>query len=1284
MRFLLALIFLIQLPSFSQTLNHTISKSNHPNSAKSSHLQFSSPNSFIENIGQYGELLDGFNNMGKIKYGFEGFSTPVLFTNKGIIYLDRKVENISEREEKKMKLRGISEEEIESKKKITESIITMEWLGANIQGEIITEGVTTDYHTYGLLKNKARGFEKITYRDLYPGIDVVYHFTNSSKIGFEYSLVVKSGADLSLVRMKYGGDIKKLFLDKSGNLIVRSSINDIIETRPVSFSDFRKEPLLSGDEQEQNLSYASIFQKENNIISFRVTDYDTSKTLIIDPFVSNTNNLTGANNGIAKDIDFDYAGNIYVTGGGDGITAHKIAKFDINGNLQWTFNGTLAVPAWAFGTTYGGWVVEKTTGNIFLGQGLAPSGSQIIRLTTSGVYDNYITTADLNFSENWKMLWSCNSGTPQILVAGGGTSSNINLGVCSPPSTTLIASNITGLTTFGQDIADIVIDPSTNDMYTIFTSAIITPFVNNRIYKNSPPYGPSNITWSVPSGFPVLNEQRNRPYLSPNTFGYTENSLNALAINSSYLFYWDGLNLAAYNKSTGAVVGSPLVLNPNTTLMQGGIVADECNNIYVGNRNGIIKVYKFNGSNFDDAAANDITISGVPTASVYDLAYDQGRQLLYACGAGFIASIDISAYCATTVFSLVVVPNCNALTIQASITPVAPPGTIVTYVLYSGAVQIASNSTGLFTGLTPGATYIVKAYIDQSCGGIQLIKTVTLSNCALSISATFINPSCNLSNGSITATAFYGTPPYQYSKDGITYQPTGLFSGLAAGNYTITVRDAINTTATVNVTLANSSPLQVSAIPTSATCNLNNGTIIANGIGGTMPLQYSSDGINFQPTGLFTGLAPNSYTITVKDANSCSNTTVAFVTTIPAPQITADSIPTSCNNSSGMITATATSGSPPYQFSINGTTFQASNIFTGLATGAYTVTVKDAIGCIATRSISVIVTNTLVVNAGNNMTICEGTKKTFSASSNGTSFSWSPVTSLNNPSILNPDASPLVTTLYTLTGRDGICFKTSSVTVFVNPAPVADAGKDVGVCYGKNVQLTGGGGVDYLWTPSTYLTNSNIYNPIVVKPVPGKYTYYLSVTGANGCKSLKPDAVTINVSTPPKLFAGNDTSIAINQPLQLNAVDVNASGFINYSWSPAYGLNNPSLANPIAILDQDILYNVSAQNANGCIGTDDIKVTVHKGPEIYVPTAFSPSGKNKILKAIPVGMREFKYFSIFNSYGQQIFTTSDPNRGWDGTFKGANQEMGTYVWIAEGVDFKENKLLRKGCVILIR
>jgi gliding motility-associated-like protein len=96
--------------------------------------------------------------------------------------------------------------------------------------------------------------------------------------------------------------------------------------------------------------------------------------------------------------------------------------------------------------------------------------------------------------------------------------------------------------------------------------------------------------------------------------------------------------------------------------------------------------------------------------------------------------------------------------------------------------------------------------------------------------------------------------------------------------------------------------------------------------------------------------------------------------------------------------------------------------------------------------------------------------------------------------------------------------------------------------------------------------------------------------------------------------------------------------------------------------------------------------TVFAAINIYVPRVFSPNndGTNDVLKPILVGISTFHYFSVYNRWGNLIFTSQDPNQGWDGTFKGVAQPVETYLWIAEGIDLNGKKIVAKGMTSLVR
>jgi len=1157
---------------------------------------------FIENVGQYGSIYDKYPEMGRILYAYEGFMVPVLFTEKGLIYLHRKIEgpklSEQEREERKKKKKK-KEEEIEELE-VKDRAITAQWLNTNSNIEIIAEDKTEEYHTYGFLQEQARAYKKITYKNLYPGIDLVYTFLSNNKIGFEYSLMVQPGTDISIVKILYGGEIKKIKQDAEGNLLIKSDAGTTIETIPVSYYG---DKIPEAKDSLQKIKSAFVIKGKE--LSFSMPEsYDKTKAIVIDPFVTATGNLigTGVNAGIAKDVDYDYAGNVYVTGGGNG-SVYKLAKFDANGVLQWTFNGALTIPAWNFGTYYGGWVVEKTTGNIYLGQGFAPSGGhRVIRINTIGVYDNFITTPNPSFLENWKMYWNCNNGSPQLFIAGGGTNSNINFGIVSPPSTIISSLNVTGIpyspgTGWAQDISDVIIDPATSDLYTIFGSLYGTPYLSNQIYKNTAPYSGASVAWNVSSGFVSIQEIANRPYLVGPEI---DNSSNVLAINSSYLFYWDGKNLKAIDKASGTGVGTALTLAPNLKLMSGGIVADECNNIFVGSNNGTIKVYSFDGNTFNDAAVPDITVPGFGSSSVYDLAYYEAQKLLYASGNGFVASFDVSSYnCSPNYFTINVNSSCATLTATASLTPSPPTGSIITYVLYNGSTQIASNTTGIFPGLTPNVTYSVKAIVNQICSGSVTTTTFTLPG--PTISTVLTNTSCGTSNGAISITAAGGTSPYTYSKDGVTFQAGNTFTGLASGLYTITVKDLNGCFNTALVNILNSDGPSISYTKTDAICGSNTGTVTANGSGGIAPLTYSINGTTFQTNNVFTGIVAGTYTLTVKDATGCTNVTKLDIKSASGPTVSAIPATTFCNTNNGSITAIATGGAAPLQYSINANTYQSSNIFTGLAAGAYTVTVKDNNGCLSTASTTVpnstgpTVTATAVTascaNANGSITANgTGGVTPLQYSINGTSFQAS-----NFFFGLTPGT-------YIVTVKDANnCSNTVSVSVGSTNGPQVTGTSTASACSGNTGSITasGSGGTGAL----QYSINGINYQAGTIFSGLAANTYTLFVKDINGC--IGATIVVVPNSTAPTLTAAVTlTSCNANDGI----ITLNASGGLSpYQYSIdgiTYQASN--VFSGLAVGN----YTLSVKDANNCVRTTSAVITNVAGLSMSVSVISSSCASN--------------------------------------------------------------------------
>jgi gliding motility-associated-like protein len=700
--------------------------------------------------------------------------------------------------------------------------------------------------------------------------------------------------------------------------------------------------------------------------------------------------------------------------------------------------------------------------------------------------------------------------------------------------------------------------------------------------------------------------------------------------------------------------------------------ATSCN----GATNGSFTVVPSNGNMPYTYSLN----GGTPQASNVFTGLPAGTYaVVITDGAGCVSApipVTVAAGAALTA-SLVSTPtSCSGATNGSiTVTPANGNGPY-TYSLNNGVFQ-ASNT---FLNLASG-NYSIVARDGAGCMTSSLNAIVSPGQ-ALSATVAVANLNCNGSNSGIATITVTGggIATYTYSMDGNNYQLSNVFAGLAAGNYTAYIRDNNNCSGTQTFTVTQPAALTLVATPQAVRCNgQSNGTISVTGSGGTAPYQYSIGGASYQASGIF-NVAAGSYTVYIKDNNNCIRQQAVDVTqpqVLSATSVTANA---SCDGGNdGRITVTAAGGTGAYQYSVNGTTFQSSNIF-NVAPGTYTVTTRDANNCITIGSVTVGMTNNLYVTPAADETICEGRNVQLQAITNATQFAWSQASSLTGATTGTPIASPVVTTQYQVTATLGRCVAYDTVLVYVNPAPVADAGADNEICYGQGYQLRGSGGASYQWSTGSSQGFDVSSSPYVTPSQ--TTTYFLHVTDANNCQSLQPATITVKVTPPIVINLTRDTVVALGDQFQLHASSVAT----DYLWTPAIGLNDPTDPDPMVTVSNDITYTVIASTPAGCKGEGTVVLKVYKGPELYVPTAFTPNndGKNDKFFPFPVGVTKLNYFRVFNRWGQLVFATSTMNHGWDGNFAGKELTTGTYVWVAEGVT-KDNKVItKKGIVTLIR
>jgi len=233
--------------------------------------------------------------------------------------------------------------------------------------------------------------------------------------------------------------------------------------------------------------------------------------------------------------------------------------------------------------------------------------------------------------------------------------------------------------------------------------------------------------------------------------------------------------------------------------------------------------------------------------------------------------------------------------------------------------------------------------------------------------------------------------------------------------------------------------------------------------------------------------------------------------------------------------------------------------------------------------------------------------------------------------------------------------------------PSVNLDKDPTVCTGISRTLNAGNEfIGYLWN------NGSTSNQITVDAI-GSYS--VMVTDKNGC--VAGDTTTITTILPsPGAFLPSDTSICSYGKLELKSSVV----YKDYLW-------NTNSTSPSLNISEPGLYWLQVTDANNCVGKDTVIVDLKDCMTgFYIPSAFTPNndGKNDIFRPLLFGnIKQYK-FVIYNRWGQIVFQTNEPGKGWDGTFGGVRQDPNVFVWTCtwqlDGGEIKTEK----GTVALVR
>lgn len=679
-------------------------------------------------------------------------------------------------------------------------------------------------------------------------------------------------------------------------------------------------------------------------------------------------------------------------------------------------------------------------------------------------------------------------------------------------------------------------------------------------YSDASQYNPVSWNWTFAGGTPSVStvQNPNVVYNTPGVQNFTLTVANAFGSNST----------------TGSITVNAL------PTVDAGNNATVCNgNATVLNGSGATS-YSWSPSTGLSSTTISNPVANPTTTTIYTLTGTQN-----GCSKTDVVSVNVTA-----------APVANAgpdlnLCIGSTTVITASGGGTYSWLPAQGLSSTTSANPTVSTTNTTTYTLTVS---NGACSDVDVV-TINVKSLPSANAGTDVT----ICNGSSTVLSGSGGTSYTWTPGGSLNFPNSVNPTATPGtttNYTLTVSNGTCTAkdvVTVSVT-----PLPIANAGTDFTICAG-GTATLNASGGTSYTWTPATGLSNPNIAnpVSSATTTTDYTITVANASACTATDVARVTVLSAPTANAGSDKNVCLGSTTTLNA---SGGSTYLWTpatgLSNNTV-ANPVVTTTNNITYTVTVSNG-GCNATDVVDVFVMALPNVSAGSDVVICSGSSVTLNGSG-GLTYTWSPTTYfdgwtyhpiLTNPNSQNPLAYPVIngTTVYNLTASNGSCTATDAVNVTVVSPPSPSAGSDVTICVGNTVQLNASGGTSYTWTPALNISNVNIPNPDVNPPSTTQYT----VSVSNGVCS-RTAAVTVSVQTTPFANAGVDINLCYGSSATLNA-----TGGVSYVWTPAIGLSNPSVANPIVTTTNTTTYTVTVTNAGGCSASDAMVVNAIATPTV--------------------------------------------------------------------------------------
>lgn len=1180
-----------------------------------------------------------------------------------------------------------------------------DFIGANPNTSIMGEDKYSFYHNYYQGNDPSKWasqvpiYKKMSYNNIYDGINMSF-YTDSSHL--KYDWIIAPGANPKDIRVKYTGATSVSVFERGLHIV--TSVNDWIEQKPYAYQ------IIDG----QKIEVKCDFVVKNDIVSFKLGKYDHSKELVIDPtliFASYSGSVKD-NWGFTATYDFQdnmYGGGIvfganaypgtsgsYQLNFGAGVYDVLLCKFSNNGNnlLFYTYLGGTSADAPLS-------LVCNANNDIFI---LGVTGSMAFPTSPGAFQPAHAGGTPVN-ATNFSITNDFGAGS-DLFITKLNSTGTILLG-----STYLGGSGNDGLSLsnggLNHNYADqfrgeIVLDNSGNPYIASCTKS-----------ANFPTQGAfqSGLQGTQDAVVCKFNSTLTNMLFGSYLGGTGTEAGYSLQLNTANEIYITGGTTSSDFPVTPGVVKSTYGGNIDGFLTRISVGGAILNSTYIGTTS-YDQSYNVQLDNANNPYVLGQTTGAYPvTGGVYS--NPNSGQFIHK----YNPTLTSTGF--STVFG-------RGIAGQIDIVPTAFLVDICDYIYaagWGGSVN-ASHGGGSTNGLpiTPGAHQV-------STDGSDFYLIVLDNNASGLQYATYFG-------GSISHEHVDGGTS-RFDKNGIVYE--AVCAGCGGNSDFPTTPGAwsnTNNAANCNLGVFKFDISQFSAIidPVTPTTICANGVVTLNNAStGGFSIQWDfGDGtFSTSQTVTHTYTTPGTYMVylTVNAPGACllAQQDSILITVEDVPVANIIPVPPICNGDSIQLLA---SGGTNYLW--NASSFLTSTaipdpIAFPNTTTTFTVNVSNICGSDdATVTVNVINVN---ANAGPDVTICTGQNTQLNASG-GVGYQWSNASTLSNANIANPIANPIVNTAYTVVVTDvNGCSSTDTVFVTVDVFPNANAGPDQVLCIGDNFQLNATGGATYAWSPSTYLSNPNIANPI---STPTTSIIY-SVGATNSCGT---DYDTINIqvlvvtanTVPDIIICPGDSTL------------LTATGGSIYTWTPNNTLNPSSGPAVHAKPTVPTTYIVQVTDTNGCSDYDTVFVDLYPSTDInlghdvlipfggetqlfangtgtftwtpdsfltcancnnpvaspfssteyivtlldangcrfydsinvfvegslYVPNTFTPNLDEINPIFFAYGTEIAKFeMRIFNRWGQEIFMSDNIHQGWNGTYLGKNCPLGVYVWRIE-------------------